>query len=299
MSYFVTLDLLLIVTTAIAFWLERSTPHLRAAPAGKGSVTDGAKRQSRQASRPVSPTPTTDPVTRLPARRVVFERFHTLLKQAHSRGTPFGIVLVGVDDFARLSDQIGKDSGNRLLANLARRLVAVTRGAEMVGYMRGQDFAVLMPNPKDAKALDRMVSKLRAAAETPFPLPGIDQSISPTIRFGQALYRQDGDDWTSILTAADHSLLAPEPAPEATNRTDEQQVPAEIRESLTTLGLTWPITEEAVKRRYKELAKRNHPDANGGRRDCEERLKTINLAYAAIRSVLDRAPKQAFASSFA
>ena len=41
---------------------------------------------------------------------------------------------------------------------------------------------------------------------------------------------------------------------------------------------------DAVKIRYKELAKRHHPDANGGSRDAEERLKTINLAYAAVRS---------------
>jgi DnaJ-class molecular chaperone len=43
---------------------------------------------------------------------------------------------------------------------------------------------------------------------------------------------------------------------------------------------------DAVKTRYKELAKRHHPDANGGSRDAEERLKTINVAYAAVRSKL-------------
>ena len=62
--------------------------------------------------------------------------------------------------------------------------------------------------------------------------------------------------------------------------------PAELREPLATLGLAWPTTLDAVKTRYKELAKRHHPDANGGSRDAEERLKTINLAYAAVRSRL-------------
>jgi curved DNA-binding protein CbpA len=53
-----------------------------------------------------------------------------------------------------------------------------------------------------------------------------------------------------------------------------------------TLGLSWPTTLDEVKTRYKELAKRHHPDANGGSRDAEERLKTINLAYATLRSRL-------------
>jgi DnaJ-domain-containing protein 1 len=64
------------------------------------------------------------------------------------------------------------------------------------------------------------------------------------------------------------------------------KTPAELREPLATLGLSWPTTLDAVKSRYKELAKRHHPDANNGSREAEERLKTINLAYAALRSRL-------------
>jgi hypothetical protein len=67
--------------------------------------------------------------------------------------------------------------------------------------------------------------------------------------------------------------------------------PTELREPLATLGLTWPTTLDVVKTRYKELAKRHHPDANGGDRAAEERLKTINIAYAAVRSKLTPEPR--------
>jgi len=70
----------------------------------------------------------------------------------------------------------------------------------------------------------------------------------------------------------------------------DRQMPAELREPMATLGLAWPTTLAAVKTRYKELAKRHHPDANGGDRSAEERLKTINLAYAAVRSRLAAEP---------
>jgi hypothetical protein len=66
----------------------------------------------------------------------------------------------------------------------------------------------------------------------------------------------------------------------------QEQIPAELRGPLATLGLSWPTTLAEVKARYKELAKRHHPDTNGGDRGAEERLKTINLAYAALRSKL-------------
>jgi hypothetical protein len=77
----------------------------------------------------------------------------------------------------------------------------------------------------------------------------------------------------------------------------QHDMPPELREPLATLGLSWPTTLEAVKTRYKELAKRHHPDANGGDRAAEERLKVINLAYAALRSRLVPAPGQAAAAA--
>lgn len=72
----------------------------------------------------------------------------------------------------------------------------------------------------------------------------------------------------------------------ADRRTHSHQAPAELREPLATLGLSWPLTLDALKIRYKELAKATHPDANGGDRAAEERFKVINLAYAALRSRL-------------
>jgi DnaJ-domain-containing protein 1 len=70
----------------------------------------------------------------------------------------------------------------------------------------------------------------------------------------------------------------------------ERTAPMEVREPLAVLGLDWPLTMEELKARYKQLAKRHHPDANNGDRAAEERLKTINLAYAAVRSRLAASP---------
>ena len=70
-------------------------------------------------------------------------------------------------------------------------------------------------------------------------------------------------------------------------------VPAELREALGVFELTWPVTLAAVKARYKELAKRHHPDANNGSKRSEEMLKTVNLAYAALRTKLAAATKPA------
>lgn len=79
------------------------------------------------------------------------------------------------------------------------------------------------------------------------------------------------------------------------SQAQSDKAPPEVREPLATLGLGWPITMEQLKARYHELAKRHHPDANNGDRGAEERLKTINLAYATLRGKLASEPRMAAA----
>ncbi len=54
---------------------------------------------------------------------------------------------------------------------------------------------------------------------------------------------------------------------------------ASHRAALAVFALKHPATAETVKARYKELVKRHHPDANGGAKSAEEKLKEINEAY--------------------
>jgi hypothetical protein len=56
------------------------------------------------------------------------------------------------------------------------------------------------------------------------------------------------------------------------------------RKALHSLGLEEGATAEAVKTRYKSLVKRLHPDANGGSRDSEDKLKEVIQAYDYLRS---------------
>ena len=53
--------------------------------------------------------------------------------------------------------------------------------------------------------------------------------------------------------------------------------------ALNVLGLTPPLDFEAVKRQYKHLVKRFHPDLHGGDKDAEERFKSINEAFQTVK----------------
>ncbi len=55
------------------------------------------------------------------------------------------------------------------------------------------------------------------------------------------------------------------------------------RQALETLGLDEAATLNEIKSRYKELVKKHHPDANGGDRSAEERLRKVIQAYDYLR----------------
>lgn len=96
--------------------------------------------------------------------------------------------------------------------------------------------------------------------------------------------RRNGNPYGQIkdpLGLADDAGLGEKPPPKYDG--SEQLTPAE-RNALDVLELSWPLTRKVVKSRYKELVKLHHPDANGGAREAEEKLKEINAAYSTLRA---------------
>jgi hypothetical protein len=75
---------------------------------------------------------------------------------------------------------------------------------------------------------------------------------------------------------------------------EEAAQPAEVRrrttltkaqlDALAMLNLEETASLHEIKARYKELVKRFHPDANGGNRGTEERLRQVIKAYGHLRA---------------
>lgn len=48
------------------------------------------------------------------------------------------------------------------------------------------------------------------------------------------------------------------------------------------LGVDKNATQEEIKRAYRKLAKKYHPDSNPGNKEAEEKFKEINEAYEVL-----------------
>lgn len=69
--------------------------------------------------------------------------------------------------------------------------------------------------------------------------------------------------------------------------------PSQEEEALAALDLAVGATASEIKARYKILVKRHHPDANGGDKAAEDRLKSINQAYTYLKTLRVAATKDA------
>jgi hypothetical protein len=97
-------------------------------------------------------------------------------------------------------------------------------------------------------------------------------------RRGQAGFREDGaptGDPLGMNRAKFHRRAAPKREP--------RYSPVTMR-ALAALDLDESVGAEAIRARYKELVKRHHPDANGGDRSREEKLREIIHAYKTLRA---------------
>ena len=71
---------------------------------------------------------------------------------------------------------------------------------------------------------------------------------------------------------------------EPTRETARRRPRSEEEKALAVFELAPPLTLPSLKARYKELVKQHHPDAHGGDRAAEEKLKTINQAYSTLKA---------------
>src|SRR5215831_2346569 len=69
------------------------------------------------------------------------------------------------------------------------------------------------------------------------------------------------------------------PGPDATRRALSAR-----EQALAVFDIEPPFTLVRLKARYKALVKLHHPDAHGGDREAEEKLKIINQAFATLKA---------------
>lgn len=127
---------------------------------------------------------TTDGLTGLPNKQQFDVSLERTLLQAQQSGKPLCLVLLDVDHFKAINDQLGHTVGDRALSHTAGVVAAALPTGSSLYRVGGEEFAVLLPDRGHAEALAEAEGIRRAVAES--PVMHDSQRIRITISLGVA-----------------------------------------------------------------------------------------------------------------
>ena len=145
-----------------------------------------------------------DPLTELPNRALFVDRLQQAVAMAKRNRQQLAVLFIDLDRFKPVNDTYGHAVGDRLLQEVARRMLAVVRQSDTVARLGGDEFVVLLQEVASAASARRVADKLHAALRQPFVINGHPLQISSCI--GLALYPEHGGDALELTKNADSAM---------------------------------------------------------------------------------------------
>ena len=127
-----------------------------------------------------------DVLTGLYNRGVLRDRLdHALMLAQRSNSWP-SVLFIDLDRFKAVNDQLGHSTGDRLLVESARRIVAATRAVDTVARVGGDEFVVLCEALERPDIPELISARILASLETPFVFDGEEVHLSASIGIARA-----------------------------------------------------------------------------------------------------------------
>lgn len=145
-----------------------------------------------------------DTLTGLANRRLFMDRLQQSLAECRRKQTSIALMFLDLDQFKRINDSLGHDSGDMLLLTVAERLKSSVRATDTVARLGGDEFTVLLTDVRDTYAVTHVAKQILKALKQPIRLRKHELIISTSI--GITLAPEDGTNAESLMKNADLAL---------------------------------------------------------------------------------------------
>lgn len=190
-----TLDTWLSVST-LRNDLQKVTQHIRVF--SDISVLKAHQRELAEQARH-------DSLTGLPNRRAFGERLNQAMARARRNPQMLGVLYIDLDGFKGVNDRYGHAAGDRLLAEVAKRLLTCVRLTDCVCRLAGDEFTVILEGAGNPGEVVRICQRIVERLSVPHDMAGDSVIVSPSI--GAAIM-QAGESAEAFCQRADTAMYA-------------------------------------------------------------------------------------------
>ena len=147
---------------------------------------------------------THDGLTGLANRTLLRDRISRALESNRRTHDLAAVLFIDLDQFKPINDSLGHDVGDRLLVEVASRLVSCVRAEDTVARQGGDEFVVFLPRIHAGRDAAILAEKLQGSLLVPFLIEGRELCIGSSI--GIAIFPDDGDDVDTLLKSSDTAM---------------------------------------------------------------------------------------------
>jgi diguanylate cyclase (GGDEF)-like protein len=169
-----------------------------------------------------------DSLTKLPNRFAFNEGLETALLRLASSGEECAVLLLDLDRFKEVNDQLGHLAGDEFLTQLAARLRRCPRDTDMVARIGGDEFGLIAANITKLDDAFKLAEEIISTFDHPFLIEG--HEIVGAASIGISLAPRDGKTANDLLKHADVALYRAKKAGSGTIRFFEPSDDASARE---------------------------------------------------------------------
>lgn len=145
-----------------------------------------------------------DELTGLANRKLFYDRLRHNIVSARRSKKSLALIFLDLDDFKMINDSLGHHSGDDLLMEVAKRLLACVRTTDCAARMGGDEFVIILNDLNNAEDAAIIAEKILQTLAKPFYLN--KQPINIRASLGIAVYPDDCDDSESLIGAADIAM---------------------------------------------------------------------------------------------
>jgi diguanylate cyclase (GGDEF)-like protein len=160
--------------------------------------------EQRESAEKISHLARFDTLTGLPNRLQLTETLGRALSEAEKWRRRCSFFMIDLDRFKAVNDTLGHPVGDRLLAQVAKRLSMTMTKNELCGRLGGDEFAVVLMDASDSAYVDKVARKIIETLSKPYEVDQNTLYIGASI--GSAIGPGDGRSVELLMRAADLAL---------------------------------------------------------------------------------------------